>query len=713
MKRLSILLTALLFAAAAGAYEVPKWRVVTDTANVRKTYQDGYIFQGRHYVGMNGYLKELAQGAGSAFVQDTVYTDVIFPSKTGTIYIRHATVDTIIIQRIIHQQEVAQFDSVAEWVGDGDTLRIDASINGNILEYEDENVVVAALDSAGNWSAQNLVAKKKLTVADSARNEGPLRQKGTATFGATATPATIGVDGSISGQSLTGTETLGAELITNFAGWTPTTNWTYADSKWSHATGNATALVSDWSPTVGVNYKVVYTIAQSVAGTGVVLAVGGVSFPTSSAAGTYTYYIIAPATTALRFTPESGGTWVGDITAVSVKAVTNGNASFINGSVLGQLIYRVGSSAYPSLACSDGLSGIFSTVGQLGLKANGSTNIYVTAGGIYFVGLGSYISFRNLGTYIYSGADNQIDFRNSTNPNILNFYNTYTSATNYKRGFARATATAIEFGAETGSAGGTALPVNFYTKGTIAATIDTSQNIGIGTQTPFFDLSIVNSNPATNNGVHVVDSNVNKNRTTYAQATDSASAVLSTIGGNGWLRLRGAKGGNDSLAIYTSNGNTFLSSNGGTYVQSAGGSIAYFSPSISSIYTDFNPITTDSYSLGSVLKRYKGIYVSDNGQIGGKGQTANLTVSRENVIAGSDSSAQVKVVDGIGGVFKSANSAGDSLRWVGVQGPTYVAARGDIWLSRNGGTTPRDTLWAKVHADSSAYVVFTARAKAH
>ena len=66
---------------------------------------------------------------------------------------------------------------------------------------------------------------------------------------------------------------------------------------------------------------------------------------------------------------------------------------------------------------------------------------------------------------MYSDVNNQFDFRNSTNPNILNFYNTYTSATSYERGFARATATAIEFGSEKGSAGGAARPVNFYTDG--------------------------------------------------------------------------------------------------------------------------------------------------------------------------------------------------------------------------------------------------------
>ena len=471
MKRLSILLAALLFAAAAGAYEAPKWRVVTDTANVRKTYQDGYIFQGRHYVGMNGYLKELAQGAGSAFVQDTVYTDVIFPSKTSTVYIRHATVDTITIREYVHNQEISLFDSLSWWADGTDTVKIDPTL-GKRIEVEDDNVTVMAVDEAGNLTAQNLIAEKKLTVADSARNEGPLRQKGTSTFGATATPAVIGADGSIAGQSLTGTETLGNELITNFASWTPTTNWTYASSKWSHATGNATALVSDWSPTVGVNYKVTYTIARSVASTGLAVTMGGGSFPASIAAGTYTYSYIATTTAALRFVP--GSLWVGDITAVSVTVISGGDASFVDGTFSGQMLGPIGNASYPTYSSSAGTtSGMLFSGSNMypQFSVSGTLIFSVGSSGIYLNQAASYFGLRGALSLMYSDANFQFDFRNGTNPNILNFYNTYTSATNYERGFARATASAIEFGSEKGSAGGTARPVNFYTDGTLRGEI--------------------------------------------------------------------------------------------------------------------------------------------------------------------------------------------------------------------------------------------------
>ena len=348
----------------------------------------------------------------------TLTTDTITAAKIIT--------DTMLVRKHFYEQHVALFDSSLEVGRDGDTLRVDASKNANVLEYEDENVVVAALDSAGNWSA----------------------------------------------KSLTATPDEGAELITNFAGWTPTTNWTYASAKWSHATGNATALVSNWQPTVGVNYKVTYTLAQSVEGTGVTLSFGGASFMLSSAAGTYTYYFTATETTAMTFTPGAGGTWVGDITSVSAKALTNGDASFVDGTFSGQMLGSVGSATYPTYAFRNKTNTGFyyDCSGIMYFALNGTNSFYVTSSGLNIVS-GGRLGLRGGSAFIYSDANNQFDFRNSTNPNILNFYNAYTSATSYERGFARATATAIEFGSEKGSAGGTARPVNFYTDGVARASI--------------------------------------------------------------------------------------------------------------------------------------------------------------------------------------------------------------------------------------------------
>ncbi len=97
---------------------------------------------------------------------------------------------------------------------------------------------------------------------------------------------------------------------------------------------------------------------------------------------------------------------------------------------------------------------------------------------------------------------------------------------------------------------------------------------------------------------------------------------------------------------------------------------------------------------------------------GTKANQRDVVVTRENVAAGTDSASVLSANGGFGSLAL-LNGAGDKLKYCGIQAATYAATSGDLWLSRNGGTTPRDTLWIKVTADTSAYVVFTARAKSH
>ncbi len=351
-------------------------------------------------------------------VSGQVQADTLVPYHNSTIYVRHFTVDTIEIVKYIHQQEVAQFDSVAEWVGDGDTLRIDASINANVLEYEDENVTKAALDSAGNWTAQNLIAEKRLAVTDSARNEGPLRQKGASTFGATATPAVI--------------------------------------------------------------------------------------------------------------------TSAGDI--------------------------------------------------------------------------------------------------------------------------------------------------------------------GIGTAAPIFDLSIVNSNPPTNNGIHVVDSNVNKNRTTYAQATDSASAMLSTIGGNGWLRLRGVKGAVDTISIYAAGVTARIDTR--NILDIVAGGITYrFNTNAGS---GFSPITDGTVGLGILNYRWKSLAVADNGYFGGKGKTAKLIIGTQNTMTEETDSCTVITPTAGSGSIALASSVGSIVNFVGIQPATYTSAINQMWVN-----VTRDTLFIRGATGNAFYSKLT------
>jgi hypothetical protein len=271
------------------------------------------------------------------------------------------------------------------------------------------------------------------------------------------------------GANLTVNSTAGTELITNFAGWSPVTNWTYSASKWSHATGSATVLVSDWSPTIGVEYEVVYTLAQSVAGTGVTLAIGGTSFPTSVLAGTYTYRLTASATTSLRFTPGSGGTWVGDITSCSVKVLSNGNITANGITAKGQVLLHQGNATYPSIAFSSmPTTGIYSDgswSNSIAFSNNGTYSARIGSTYLVLVPTASYFGMRAGSSLLYSDVNYQFDFRNGTNPNILNAYGTWTSATSYERTFVRSTATAGEVGTEHGSAGGSPRPLILYANG--------------------------------------------------------------------------------------------------------------------------------------------------------------------------------------------------------------------------------------------------------
>jgi hypothetical protein len=117
----------------------------------------------------------------------------------------------------------------------------------------------------------------------------------------------------------------GAEIITGadaIGGWTPVAGFTYAAATgWSHATGNIVPLVVDtgWVPVVGVTYKLVVTLSNvTVPGTGLNIVAGGQGQSNISANGTYTMYFTAESAGALTFNPGAGGTWVGNISAVSV-----------------------------------------------------------------------------------------------------------------------------------------------------------------------------------------------------------------------------------------------------------------------------------------------------------------------------------------------------------------------------------------------------------
>jgi hypothetical protein len=66
---------------------------------------------------------------------------------------------------------------------------------------------------------------------------------------------------------------------------------------------------------------------------------------------------------------------------------------------------------------------------------------------------------------LYRGAANVLELRGGTSPQTFRIYNTYTSATNYERGFLRWSSNVLQIGTEKGSVGGSARNLEFQTNG--------------------------------------------------------------------------------------------------------------------------------------------------------------------------------------------------------------------------------------------------------
>jgi hypothetical protein len=195
--------------------------------------------------------------------------------------------------------------------------------------------------------------------------------------------------GTVTGNNLTATPMVGNEALTNVAGWTPTTNWTYAAGTiWRHATGNATALTAtgETAIAIGTKYEIVMVLTTTVAGGGLAVSLGGQSFAVVSATGAYTFNVTAISTAALAITPTSG-TWVGDLT-ISVKILA-ANTGIINAEGItlnsGQLLLPNGSSGALTIAASKSPTcGIyFSPIGNaMAMVSGGATAMIFEYGSI-------------------------------------------------------------------------------------------------------------------------------------------------------------------------------------------------------------------------------------------------------------------------------------------------------------------------------------------
>lgn len=153
---------------------------------------------------------------------------------------------------------------------------------------------------------------------------------------------------------------------------------------------------------------------------------------------------------------------------------------------------------------------------------------------------------------------------------------------------------------------------------------------GFGTASP---RSVVGISAAVSTPLYLSTPAYNKNTSTLAQAIDTASVYIKTDAwGNGVVGAKDATGNG-----YEMNSNYGLWALYVRGVQMISSRNDYID--IKSMY----PFTDDLYELGAADRRWKAIRISDNLTLGGKGQTASFIVSKENTIAGTDSSMVLSV----------------------------------------------------------------------
>lgn len=128
------------------------------------------------------------------------------------------------------------------------------------------------------------------------------------------------------GGSFTG---LGAEGAVNgdFAtdsDWVKGTGWTIASGKATHATGSTSVLSQTSGFSVG-DFVLMEVQVTHRSGTGVIPRVGGTTFPTVNATGTYLFAGAFTTNSSINFTAFSN--WDGDIEVVSVKSLPGNHAT--------------------------------------------------------------------------------------------------------------------------------------------------------------------------------------------------------------------------------------------------------------------------------------------------------------------------------------------------------------------------------------------------
>lgn len=241
------------------------------------------------------------------------------------------------------------------------------------------------------------------------------------------------------------------------------TAWVYDTGTLRHIPGNTTELQNNFSISLvdNTSYIVSFTISGRTAGSiSVQLSLlGSIKNSTDSTLNfssntTYNLYVnsggFASFFKYIKFTPTT--TFDGKIDNLSIKKSLNLSSFpkiYTNNIIINDNFYGSPGLIFGEIGLS-GNNGIGFANNYFGFYINGSKQIEIGSHLNVFNGLHQLKS-----TYI-QGQTNTLQLVNTTNPQTFEVYNTYTSTTNYERGFFRWSGNEFSVGTEKGSGGGTA-----------------------------------------------------------------------------------------------------------------------------------------------------------------------------------------------------------------------------------------------------------------
>jgi hypothetical protein len=177
-------------------------------------------------------------------------------------------------------------------------------------------------------------------------------------------------------------------------------------------------------------------------------------------------------------------------------------------------------------------------------------------------------------------------------------------------------------------------------------TADGKVGIGTATSSPYNALGLVSSTSGRGTGIGLTSAQWNKNRTNWVTASDTSAIGLyiDSLGGPRFFMKGPPETTPDTLGLYMDGGAVYLKSSVGFNINAA--SITLGTPNVNVAELSLSgilPVSSDSRSLGSATKLYQNGYFSDGLYLGGKGQTATQYISKENTIAGQDSSMMMRI----------------------------------------------------------------------